>query len=589
MHYHLFSRKLQKLILVTGFTISVFISPLYAQDFTIKKFHSDIFIQEDSSFIVKETIEVQFHRPRHGIYREIPFRYVNELGNILETPTKALSVIDETGEGYTYKVQRTGNVIHIRIGDAEKFVEGRQVYVIAYKVENAILFFNDRDELYWNVTGNYWQAPIHEASAKVILIAKNKSLNLKGACYTGISGSKKSDCSFETYGQGGDFSIKRNLNAGEGFTIVFGWDKGVVSPPSRWKKFLWALHIKENWVFLFPLFSLVYMTNLWHKRGRDPRVREAITPMYEPPHYKQKPISPAEAGTLIDEKLDSRDITATMVGLAVKGYIRIEEVNSEEGIIFDSKDYYLKKLKEPDEGLNIFEKGLLSSLFPLSTQARLVSDLKNKFYTNLALLKASMYGEVVRKGYFLKSPEDVRNYYIILGIVIAVSGSVLTIFILPDYVTGKGIVSSILSGFLFLSFSRGMPAKTRAGASAYMHVLGFQEFMNRAERDRLLRMGDEDLFSRFLPYAIALNVVDNWAKAFKGIYQNPPEWYVSAGRFDTFNPHSFSRSINSMSSSLANAMFSAPRGSGGDSGGGGGFGGGGSSGGGFGGGGGGSW
>jgi uncharacterized membrane protein len=140
-----------------------------------------------------------------------------------------------------------------------------------------------------------------------------------------------------------------------------------------------------------------------------------------------------------------------------------------------------------------------------------------------------------------------------------------------------------------------MPIKTRVGTSTYMDILGFQEFMNRAEKDRLERMGDKALFSKFLPYAIALDVTDNWAKAFEGIYQEPPDWFVSPVGFRTFNPYLFSHSINFISSNLSSAIFSAPRGSGGggDGGGGGfgggGLGGGGSSGGGFGGGGGGSW
>jgi uncharacterized membrane protein len=118
-----------------------------------------------------------------------------------------------------------------------------------------------------------------------------------------------------------------------------------------------------------------------------------------------------------------------------------------------------------------------------------------------------------------------------------------------------------------------------------MDILGFEEFMKRAEKDRLERMADVNLFSKFLPYAIALDVADNWAKAFEGIYQDPPDWYISPVGFRTFSPYAFTHSLNSVTSNLGSAMFSAPR----SSGGGGGFGGGGSSGGGFGGGGGGSW
>jgi uncharacterized membrane protein len=149
------------------------------------------------------------------------------------------------------------------------------------------------------------------------------------------------------------------------------------------------------------------------------------------------------------------------------------------------------------------------------------------------------------------------------------------------------VLASILTGLPVFLFAKFMPVKTKAGASVYLDILGFREFMIRAEKDRLERMGDSHLFSKFLPYAIALDVTDNWAKAFEGIYQQPPEWYASPVGIRTFDPYTFSHSIQSVTSNLSSAMFSAPRGSG--SSGGGGFGGGGSSGGGFGGGGGGSW
>jgi len=202
-------------------------------------------------------------------------------------------------------------------------------------------------------------------------------------------------------------------------------------------------------------------------------------------------------------------------------------------------------------------------------------------------LKKALYGELTGKNYFLSSPEKVRNSYVAAGVVVWVFAVLVFLFILPG--SGlKSFIAGILTGIPVVAFAKFMPVKTRAGASAYMDILGFQEFMNRAEKDRLERMGDKDLFSKFLPYAIALDVADNWAKAFEGIYQVPPDWYVSPGGFRTFTPDAFTHSLNSVTSDLSSAMFSAPRGSGGG-GSGGGFGGGGSSGGGFGGGGGGSW
>jgi hypothetical protein len=265
-------KKWFQLILFTIFNLSLilFISPAFAQYFTINRFHSDITIYPDSSFIVKETIDVNFHQSRHGIYREIPFQYRDDFAKMIETPTEVLSVTGGSGKSWKFQVKKMGHVINIRIGDANKYVSGKQTYVITYKVENAVLFFNDHDELYWNVTGNDWKAPIQEASADVTLTVKNKSKDLWAVGYTGRYGSKESECVYEPYDNGGKFFTKKGLNPGEGFTIAFGWDKGLVAPPSSWKRFLWAIDFKENWIFLLPLGSLILMVNLWYRRGRDP-------------------------------------------------------------------------------------------------------------------------------------------------------------------------------------------------------------------------------------------------------------------------------------------------------------------------------
>lgn len=557
-----------------------------AQDFTINTFHADIVVHGDSSIMVKEIIKVEFHRSKHGIYREIPFKYIDERGDTLRTPIKVLSVTDNSGREWNYRVTKKGNVIYIRIGDPKKYVSGHQAYAITYRVENAILFFDDHDELYWNVTGNYWWAPIQESSAHVTLARDEISESLWAACYTGSYSSRESDCDFEAYKNSAEFYTLRRLNTKEGFTIAFGWDKGLVSPPSEWKKFLWTINLRENWVFSLPMLSLIVMVWLWRSRGRDPKVRGAVTVMYEPPKHGDKPLIPAEVGTLVDERVDSRDITSTIVGLAVKGYIKIEETK-EKGLITDSTDYYLAQIKEPDKELNQFERMIMEYIFPDSVPGRLVSELKNKFYTHLPLLQDTLYEELVKKKYFLRSPQKIRRFYVSAGIIVAVVGFFLAL-VLASSSMGKGVLAGILSALPVFAFSRAMPAKTRKGSFAYTRILGFQEFMERAEKDRLERMGDRDLFSKFLPYAIALDVVDNWARAFEGIYQDIPSWYVSSRGFRTFSPSLFSRSISSVTSTMSSAMFSAPRSSG-VGGGGGGFSGGGFSGGGFGGGGGGSW
>jgi uncharacterized membrane protein len=573
-----------RLILFSGVFL-ICCSTAFAQDFTIENFGSDITVSQDSSILVKETIVVRFKNPKHGIYREIPFRYTDESGYMMEAPIEVLSVTDGSGKNWKYKISKRGNVVNVRIGDPRSYVDGIRTYVITYNVQNAILFLDDHDELYWNVTGNYWRSPIEKASANVTLASRKQSGNFWAACYTGRLNSGESACGFDTSHNSAEFFAKRNLAPREGFTIAFGWNKGLITPPPAWKIFMWKMNLGENWIFVLPVLSILVMGHLWYRRGRDPRVRESVTVMYEPPKYNGESLTPGEVGTIVDEKLDSRDITSSIVGLAVKGYLKIEESKT-EGLISHSTDYYLSKVKEANEKLSAFEKILMKNIFAGDMPGRLVSDLKNNFYTQIELLKTTLYGELMRKKYFLVSPDKVRKFYFAAGMVVAVIGALALHFLTPS-AGGKAVFAGIFTGLPVLAFAKVMPAKTKAGASVYMDIRGFQEFLRRAEKDRLQRMGDKDLFSKFLPYAIALDVVDNWAKAFEGVYQDTPGWYTSESGLRTFSPYHFSRSINSATSSLASAMYSAPRGSGVSSGGS--FGGGGSSGGGFGGGGGGSW
>lgn len=573
-----FSRYFAKIVAILLIVAAVPIAAA-AQDFTIENYESTITIHEDSSATVIESITVDFSRNKHGIYREIPYKYRDELGGTLRTPIEVLSVTDENGKPWNYRVSKRGSIVHIRIGNAKKYVSGKKTYVITYDVQNAILFLDDYDELYWNVTGNYWKAPIKEASARVELSVGGQSDKLLTACFTGPSGSRETACSKQASQNSSEFSTDRPLKPGEGFTIVFGWQKGLVTPPSDWQKFLWTLNLRENWVFLLPIASLLFILNAWRKKGRDPRVREAVTVAYGPPKYMEKELTPAEVGTLVDEKLDSRDITSAIVGLGVKGYLRIEE-KTEEGWVFNSTDYTLLKTKDPDDALTEFEKLLMEKLFSESSSMVRVSDLKNKFYTNLSSLKSALYSDLVAKGYFASSPEKVRKTYFTIGMFLTISLAMAFGFFSPN--NFYGVLAGVLTGLPIVALARFMPAKTTQGALAHAQTLGFEEFLTRAEKDRLERLGDKHLFSKFLPYAIALDVAESWARAFEGIYQEPPQWYTSphAGRFTTFSPRSFSSSVSTMTSSLGSAMFSAPRGSGG---------GGGSSGGGFGGGGGGSW
>jgi uncharacterized membrane protein len=339
--------------------------------------------------------------------------------------------------------------------------------------------------------------------------------------------------------------------------------------------------IKDNWVLGVPVLTLFFLIYLWHTRGRDPQGYETVVAQYEAPIG----LTPTEAGTVVDERADNQDVSAEIINLAVKGYIKITRIESKV-LFFSSTDYQLDLLKQPTDLEKPFERTMVEALFGGKSTVKL-SELKNNFYEDLKQIKGQVYDSVVTEGYFLKNPQTVRNIYLAAGIGIAALGVVL-------FVTTRQVFSLFafgLSGIMVIIFSFFMPHKTKKGAEAKQYILGLKQYLAVAEKDRLAFHNAPEKsparFEKLLPYAMVLGVEQAWAKQFEGIYTQPPSWYYDPSH-RAFNAYIFASSLNSFSRSANTAFVSRPR-SAGAAGGVSGFGGGGFSGGGFGGGGGGSW
>jgi len=555
-----------------------------AQYFTINDYHSDITVVSDGRTEIVETIRLTFDQPRHGIYRDLPIRYVTDQGDEVTTPLKVRSVTDAGGRDYEYEVSRDGSVARVKIGSAETYVDGEQVYVISYQVERVVAFFRDHDELYWNVTGNDWRAPIEAVSATITIRTDGAVTQPQGACYTGQYGSRETSCDWAVSGNTASFECTRPLEIGEGFTVVFGFDRGLVAPPSAWQQFLWSLNLADNWGLLMPLTALVWMFFRWWRRGRDPRTGESIAVQYEPPKAGARSMNAAEVGVMIDEKMDQRDLSGAIIGLASQGYLRMEEIESSK--LFSSNDYRLIRLKPPDDRLSRFEHDLMNALFEGTDAEVRLSAMSGNFYVHLVSLRETLYDDLTGQKLFTRNPLKVRASYSRFGLVVGIVGAILATFT----ATGLPLVgwlSAAAAGLIIIAFGWIMPARTRQGVHVRQSIRGFQEFMMRADKDRLERMG-ADLFYKYLPYAVALHVTDQWAEAFSGLSLQPPNWYVPMHSYSTFNTAVFASQIGNSTARIGHAVFAAPRGSG-LSGGGSGGGGGGFSGGGGGGGGGGSW
>jgi uncharacterized membrane protein len=298
-------------------------------------------------------------------------------------------------------------------------------------------------------------------------------------------------------------------------------------------------------------------------------------------------MTPAEAGTLVDENAAMRDITATIVDLAVRGYIVIEEKEKSQMMgLLHNKEYVFHLKKSPKEwaGLKAHELVLLGGIFSNGAETDVeLSSLQNKFYKSLPGIKESIFAALMNHGYFQHRPDYVRSGYVTGGIVTGF----LLIFIGNTLSQKMGMaiapffVAAILSGGAIAGFGWFMPARTADGAKALAGVLGFEDFLTHVEADHMERISQTpETFEKFLPFAMALGVEKKWVGAFQNIYTQPPSWYQGSYYNGGFYPIMFVNSLDNMTMRASSVMASAPRSSGGS-----GFGGGGSSGGGFGGGG----
>jgi uncharacterized membrane protein len=303
-------------------------------------------------------------------------------------------------------------------------------------------------------------------------------------------------------------------------------------------------------------------------------------------------LTPAEAGTLVDEQAAMRDITATIVDLAVRGYIVIEEKEKAgiAGMLLHTKDYtfHLKKGLREWPGLKAHELALLGGIFSNGALTDVnLSSLQNVFYRNLPTIKNNIFDELMEHGYFQHRPDYVRGGFITgaiaTGVILFMVGNALAVKM--GMTPTPFFVAAILSAGIVAGFGWFMPARTASGAKALAGVLGFEDFLTHVEADHMNRISQTpETFEKFLPFAMALGVEKKWVGAFQNIYSQPPSWYQGNYSSGGFYPIMFVNSLDNMTSSASSIMASAPRSSGGS-----GFGGGGSSGGGFGGGGGGGF
>jgi uncharacterized membrane protein YgcG len=554
--------------------------PLFAAaDERILSFHSDIVVMQDGWIEVTETIHVRAegNRIRRGIYRDFPTEYFDKLGNRYEVDLQPLAVLrNEQSEPFHSQPYRNG--VRTYFGSSNRYIEsGIHIYAFRYRASRMLGFFEEHDELYWNVTGFDWAFPIDKASASVRLGFAVAASDIALTAFTGPYGSTAQDYTAFVNADGvAHFEAKSPLGALDGLTIVTMWPKGHVTEPAWMQRTGWLLSDNLNLLIVLAGFAgmLAYYIPVWKRYGKDPEEGVLVT-RYVPPEG----FSPASLRYIRQMYYDNEVMTAAVVNLAVKGYLRINDLGSE---------HTLFKLDAGRDAppMAAGEKELYEALFEDGKRVVLEQD-------NHSLLGGA------RSAHRESLKQDYKQHYFrtnvllnIPAILIVLASTLLALAVggQPSFtVIGVVVVMFLTMAFFAIIMKR----PTLRGRKILDQMLGFKDYLEVAEKDEMnLRNPPEktpQLFEAYLPFALALGVEQAWAEKFARVldavrgpngrgYQ--PHWY--SGDWENSNIRT---NVGSLTSDLGSAISSSVTPPGSSSGGGGG----GFSGGGGGGGGGGGW
>lgn len=615
----------------------------------IEDFFSDIQINTDGSMNVTETIKVKAENKdiKRGIYRDFPTRYKDVFGNNYSVAFELLSVT-KNKRYEPHHTETRANGVRIYIGNKNVTIKpGYYTYTIQYKTSRQLGFFADHDELYWNVTGNEWNFPIIKASAKIEIPPGVTLADVNTDAYTGPTGSK--DKNFEVDYQDNNqvvFKSTISLEPREGMTVVVGWPKGYVTEPELMKKIGWFFFNNQKLIklligFVGVIFLFIYYYRIWVKVGKDPAMG-IIYPHYTP----EAEHSPASMRYLMRMGYDKKTFTTALVNLAVKGYLTITEDENGEftltrtgnkvsfspgekviagklfaggdsftfkkgfhGVIKDTlrgHEYALEKNYDKiyfNKNVRKIVPGWLLTILFVSLICLFLVPLDNSLVVGIAtfwllIWSVAAYDFVRNAISAWKGVYSIRSSFPTIMTTLGAIGSVLIVLVTLVFLlayAGFGVmivlVSILIINFLFFHL---MKAPTLLGQKLRNKIKGFRYYLRVAEEEELQMKSTPEktpeLFEQYLPYAMALDVEEQWSNRFTSIFNHleikqsdpSPSWYSGRrwsanqlGSFSTAMGSSLSTAVSSYAQKPGSSSGFGSGSSGGSSGGGGGGGGGG--------------
>jgi Predicted membrane protein (DUF2207) len=559
----------------------------------------DLRVRPDGALEVQERIVYVFDDQGHGIERYIPVRYRYD-----DTHDRVVDVTDvrassDSGAPVDLLTEEQGGDLYVRIGDPDQLVSGTQSYQLAYTVEGALNDREDHVELAWNAIGDRWETSIEQATMTVTAPALQRA-----RCFYGPTGSDDSCGSTTLDGVAGDGEATVDfgpvsLQANEGMTVYADLPQGSVDvAPSmlveRWtpQRAFSVTPLTVGLAAVLAGLGGLAVRRLAVRRGRD---EQSVTALHAtsaagpvagvPVDWRAiREMPPGVLGTLVDEKADVVDVTATIVDLAVRRHLRIEELEERRWKVWD---WLLTRLDEGPDDLAPYESRLLGELFSSGSSVR-ISDLQDSFHEQMASLRNDLYDEVVRRGWYRVRPDRTRLLWYSVGVVALMLTAGVAVLLAVFTTFGLVGLALVMPALGLLLAAGAMPARTAEGSAALQQVHALRDYLATSTPQQARWEDTEQTFSTLVPYAMVLGLEKRWAEAFAplaarpsgeagGSYGYAPYWYlgVPAG-LHADGIGGLGSALSSFASTAGSAMSSSPStSSGGGSGGGGGGGGGG--------------
>lgn len=613
------------------------ITPVYADE-QINQFNVYIMVNKDASIDITEYINVRAegNRIKHGLVRRLPTQYVDSY-NIFRNTDYQIQKILLNNHSTPYHLKNDNNQLQVYIGSQNTWLErGDYVYTINYHVNDAVNFLRDNDEVYWNITGNNWDFPIQRAQATIYL--PDGAMISHGAAYSGEKGMKGQDFLINYPAKNiMEVATTKILNPGEGLTVAAAWQKGIVIQPTFWERILQKLKIGDYLAIGISILAFIYYYFIWYRKGRDLR-NNSIIPLFEPPQN----LSPEAMRFIRRMGFDMKTFTAAIVNMATTGYLNIKNEEKEFTLTKNKISEIELPLEEREIADNLFasrdsiklSKENYTTLSETKRKFKFVlNDTYQKRYfisnfeyfiygillTSLAFA-AVIFGSIdsqstgfmmcwlfiwtigcgmlLYQAWLAIQEFSAYKSVVTFGKVIFTSlfavpfliGEIVGFFALTPMVSLITLLFLILITLCNVIFYFLLKAPTKEGRALMDQIDGFRLYLSTTERYRLNSWNapakTPELFEKYLPYAIALNVENEWGQQFNEVLREagiPPDkyrpvWYTGTTSWSGSNLATALPVIlaTGLASSLASASTSSSgSGGGGSSGGGGGGGGGG--------------